>query len=79
MANYVDPDQAAVLSGSALFFSQICVSSQYLDFLVGSCGSILIVGWMTCNFTCFSTLARGYKTFFMLNSVEHKIFPAHKC
>ena len=21
---------------------------------------------------------QGYKTFFMLNSVEHKIFPAHK-
>ena len=23
--------------------------------------------------------ARGYKTLFMLNSVEHKIFPASKC
>ena len=23
--------------------------------------------------------ARGYKTFFMLNSAEHKIYPAHKC
>ena len=23
--------------------------------------------------------ARGYKTFFMLNSIEHDIFPAHKC
>ena len=23
--------------------------------------------------------ARGYKTFFMLNSTEHEIFPAHKC
>ena len=22
---------------------------------------------------------QGYKTFFMLNSVEHEIFPAHKC
>ena len=22
---------------------------------------------------------RGYKTFFMLNSVEHKIYLAHKC
>ena len=22
---------------------------------------------------------RGYKTFFMLNSIEHEIFPAHKC
>ena len=21
----------------------------------------------------------GYKTFFMLNSAEHKIYPAHKC
>ena len=25
------------------------------------------------------TRPRGYKTFFMLNSVEHEIFPAHKC
>ena len=24
-------------------------------------------------------LARGYKTFFMLNSAEHEIFFAHKC
>ena len=22
---------------------------------------------------------RGYKTFSMLNSIEHEIFPAHKC
>ena len=22
---------------------------------------------------------RGYKTFFMLNSAEHEIYPAHKC
>ena len=22
---------------------------------------------------------RGYKSFFMLNSAEHKIYPAHKC
>ena len=22
---------------------------------------------------------QGYKTFFMLNSAEHKIYPAHKC
>ena len=26
-----------------------------------------------------SNRARGYKTFFMLNSTEHEIFPAHKC
>ena len=25
------------------------------------------------------TRARGYKTFSMLNSTEHEIFPAHKC
>ena len=23
--------------------------------------------------------SRGYKTFFMLNSTEHEIFPAHQC
>ena len=34
----------------------------------------------------FSTLSatgltwpRGYKTFFILNSAEHEIYPAHKC
>ena len=27
----------------------------------------------------YKTRARGYKTFFMLNSIEHEIFPAHKC
>ena len=26
-----------------------------------------------------TTWSRGYKTFFMLNSVEHEIFPAHQC
>ena len=26
---------------------------------------------------CFR--ARGYKTFFMLNSAEHEFFPAYKC
>ena len=25
------------------------------------------------------TLPRGYKTFFMLNSAELEIYPAHKC
>ena len=25
------------------------------------------------------TRPRGYKTFSMLNSTEHEIFPAHKC
>ena len=25
------------------------------------------------------TLPRGYKTFFILNSAEHKIYSAHKC
>ena len=26
-----------------------------------------------------SIRSRGYKTIFMLNSIEHEIFPAHKC
>ena len=26
-----------------------------------------------------SALARGYKTFIMLNSAEHDIYPAQKC
>ena len=29
--------------------------------------------------TSTETRPRGYKTFFMLNSIEHEIFPAHKC
>ena len=27
---------------------------------------------------CFKSLARGYKTFLMLNSAEHEILNAHK-
>ena len=27
----------------------------------------------------FTTKLQGYKTFFMLNSTEHEIYPAHKC
>ena len=29
--------------------------------------------------TVVADRARGYKTVFMLNSIEHEIFPAHKC
>ena len=29
--------------------------------------------------TTDETWSRGYKTFFMLNSAEHEIYPAHKC
>ena len=31
------------------------------------------------KFYNLGTWPRGYKTFFMLNSAEHKIYPAHKC
>ena len=32
------------------------------------------------SFTCIKDFwARGYKTFFMLNSAEHEIFSANKC
>ena len=36
---------------------------------------------LLCNklHTLNTSRARGYKTFFMLNSVEHEIFPAHIC
>ena len=29
--------------------------------------------------SCELSRPRGYKTFFMLNSTEHEIFPAHTC
>ena len=29
--------------------------------------------------TSFQTRSRGYKTFFILNSAEHEMYPAHKC
>ena len=29
--------------------------------------------------TYYDTRPRGYKTFFMLNSIKHEIFPAHIC
>ena len=31
------------------------------------------------SFVSKSFSRRGYKTFFMLNSAVHEIFPAHKC
>ena len=30
------------------------------------------------GFDCINSWPRGYKTFFMLNSTEHEIFPANK-
>ena len=33
----------------------------------------------TTNHLGFRPWARGYKSFFMLNSAETKIYPAHKC
>ena len=36
------------------------------------------IGWfVTCE--CDITLPRGYKTFFVLNSAENEIYPAHQC
>ena len=31
------------------------------------------------SYFLYDNMHRGYKTFFMLNSGEHEIFPAHKC
>ena len=31
------------------------------------------------NVKQFRSWPRGYKTFFMLNSAEHEIYPDHKC
>ena len=31
------------------------------------------------NVELLANLARGYKTFFMVNSAEHEVYPAHKC
>ena len=31
------------------------------------------------NKTCHRDMPQGYKTFFMLNSIEHEIYLAHKC
>ena len=35
--------------------------------------------WKTCFRGLLVTKPRDYKTFFMLNSIEHENFPAHKC
>ena len=46
---------------------------------------VLVCGEVPCAFTSLAIillrreLPLGYKTFFMLNSAEHKIDPAHKC
>ena len=41
-----------------------------------------IIGFVVrfcCILEVFQPRPRGYKTFFMLNSAEHEIYPAHKC
>ena len=37
------------------------------------------IAWDTYEPCYKKILARGYKTFFVLNSTEHEIYPAHKC
>ena len=52
---------------------------QYVKYLglgvQGISSSQAILKTLNLTFRC---LPRGYKTFFMLNSIEHEIFPAHK-
>ena len=48
-----------------------------------SAGHLNVLG-SVCVFQCLAVAClinwpRGYRTFFMLNSNEHEIFPAHKC
>ena len=35
--------------------------------------------WFESWLVAHKDLPRGYKTFFMLNSIKHEIFPADKC
>ena len=61
-----------------------CLIIQQVFHLPYSVCAILFLG--LCHMICchcigqlYTIRARGYKTFFMLNSNEHEIFPAHIC
>ena len=54
-----------------VFFLYNLFLSKMMLSLVCSAGVIVLFGLIA--------WAGGYKTFFMLNSIEHEIFPAHKC
>ena len=62
---YIEGSQVIILKKCSTSFSedQFCLSKQCRPAL---CFGIYIKVW-------------DYKTFFMLNSAEHKIYHAHKC
>ena len=42
--------------------------------------SSVLIGWVgRADWSAFEYWLRGYKTFFILNSAEQEIYPAHKC
>ena len=66
---------------------QICIeifTEQHHDFENLSCFEGL-KNWMGMTVSVAEqaglclTWSQGYKTFFMLDSAEHEIYPAHKC
>ena len=53
-------------------------SNAYVEKGKNSGRRIPIEKWKKYGSAYFSFMPRGYKTFFMLNSAEHEIFPANK-
>ena len=72
MKSIIFPDQALeqVDQGLQCLINQVCLKTWNNKIPIddGSFHNIQLVFW-----------PRDYKTFFILNSAEHEIYPAHKC
>ena len=69
-----------VTNGSTTGHSEDSDQTVYMQRLIGVFDGRILP---TCTFCWLPALIRsrppGYKTFSMLNSAEHEIYPAHKC
>ena len=62
-----------------LLFTLLCVCRTYAVYITGLFLFQHNAKHHGNSYKTRRTRPRGYKTFFMLNSVKHENFPAHKC
>ena len=72
-------EQSPLILGNS---SYMYISLQFVpdtsDILI-ALGNFCFGFMNTCVYDCATSRSRGYKTFFMLNSAELKIYPDHIC
>ena len=66
-----------ILKNTFMTFHKNCLVGMVL--MMGNNMILLRSKKLSLNYIQNQTLPRGCKTFFMLNSTEHEIFPARKC